>query len=172
MVGGLRAALQHTQRFSRVQSGLGDDFKQHRLADVMGAGAGDQNAARFEKLEGAQIDLLITLCRVVEHFAGFREGGRVQDDHLVLAVDAGEKIENIGLAELDVRDVVRAGVGLGCRQGVGGRIHGLHGLGLPGGVEREPSSGGEAIEDAAVGVAGGSQVILALVEIDAGFLSF
>jgi len=74
--------------------------------------------------------------------------------------------------EVDVGDAVECGVGAGRLESRSGGIDGFDRLRMRGEVKGEAAGGREAIERAsAAAVAGCGFVVLALVEIDAGFLA-
>jgi hypothetical protein len=176
VVGGLGAALEDAEGFAGVEGGFGDDGEQHGFAHVVGAGAGDEDAAGGEQFEGAEVDFLVAAGGGVEAGAGFGEGGRVEDDgreRLVAVLFGGEEVEDVGFAEVDVGEAVEGGVGAGAGDGGGGGVDGGDRVAAGGEVEGESAGGSEAIEGAAgAGVAGGGEVVVALVEVDAGLLAF
>src|ERR1700691_6553538 len=102
MIRSLGAPLQYSKRLARIERRLSHNFEQHRLAYVMRTGAGYQNPARLQQLQCAQINLFVTLRRLIQHLARFGEGWRIQYYHSVLAIQAREEIEHVRLAEMDV----------------------------------------------------------------------
>ena len=135
------------------------------------AGAGDQHAARPEHLQGAQVQLLVAADGGFHDALGLGEGGRVEDDGVVLLAGGGvvlEQIEGIGLDPLDLAAGVRVAVELlvllGDFQGGTRGIDCRHLAAHPGQVQGEASLVGEAVQGLAVGVAGSGGVVLALIE--------
>ncbi len=145
------------------------------LAHVVGAGAGDQDAAGREQAQGAQVDLLVAGDGGVEIAAALGEGRRIEHDQRKLPAGgrvAGEQVEDVGLVEVDVGDPVGLGVGAGGGERGAGAVDRFHGFALGGQVQGEAAGGGEAIERlAAAGVMRGGAIVFALVEEDAGLLA-
>lgn len=170
----LGAAVEDAEGAAGVEGGGGDGLQEHAFADVVGAGAGDEHAAAVEQAEGAEIDVLIAGERFLHGAAGFREGGRVEDDGVEAAVGLGvlcEELEDVGFAPLDVVDFVGGGVFPGAVEGGRGGIESFDAIGAAGEVEGEAAGGTETVEDLAAREALGGEVVLALVEEGAGFLA-
>src|SRR3954470_4330693 len=84
VVAGGAALFDELYRPARVGGGGEDGFLEHRLAHVEAAARRYEDAARREKLERAQVDLLVAAERRVHGTAGLGEGGRVEDDGIEL----------------------------------------------------------------------------------------
>ena len=81
----LRAALENTHGPAGVERGFGDQFQEHRFAEVVRTRACDQDSARCQQAQGAQIDLPIAARRRFQVAAGLDESRRVQHYEGVLA---------------------------------------------------------------------------------------
>ena len=87
-----------------VEPSRGEHFEEIGLTDVVRAGAGDENSAGPQHLEGAEIQLLVAAECGVEIALGFGESGWVEDDGVVaaslLSASRGgivlEQVEGIG----------------------------------------------------------------------------
>src|SRR5215467_5715438 len=125
---------------------------------MMRAGAGDQDAARCEKLQRAAINFLVATNSSFKTSARLGECGRVQNDGIDAALCGGvarQQVENVGLAELEVLNRVGGPVPLRDLEARFGTIHCFDGLALPRHVERKPAGGCKAIERAAMRVSRG-----------------
>ncbi len=72
---------------------------------MVGAGAGDEDAAGAEHLESAEVELLVASKRSIQIALGLGECGRVEDDSIVTAVGGGvvlQEIEGVGLDPFDL----------------------------------------------------------------------
>ena len=82
-----------------VKGGAGEHFEEIGLAYVVGAGAGDEDSAGAEHLERAEIELFVAAEGGVEIALGLGEGGRVENDGVVVAVGGRivlEQVEGVG----------------------------------------------------------------------------
>ena len=148
----LGAALQHAEGAAGIERGFRHHFEQHGFAHVVRARAGDQHAAGREQTQGAQVDLLVTGGRRLEVAPRFREGRRIEHHDRELAAGgsvAGQQLERVRVAELDVGDGVGRGIDARGGQRRFGTVDGLDRLAPGGEVEREATGGGEAVERAA-----------------------
>ena len=110
MVFGLPSDFDQAEGAVSVEGGGGQHFEEVGLADVVGAGAGDQDSARAEHLEGAEIEFLIAAQGGVEVALGLGESGRVENDGVVatrlLRTSGGgivlEQIEGVGFDPFDL----------------------------------------------------------------------
>src|SRR5438270_7794497 len=96
-----------------IQGSSAKHSKEIRLADVVRAGAGCEDAARTQHLQGAKIELFVAAKSSIEVALAFGEGGRVEDDGVVAAIGRGivlEQVEGVGLDPLDPGPVVEGGV--------------------------------------------------------------
>ena len=75
MIFGLSSDLQQAKRAVSIEGGIGQHFQEVGLADVVGAGAGDQNAAGAQHLQGAQVEFLVAAQGGFEVALGLGEGG-------------------------------------------------------------------------------------------------
>ncbi len=72
---------------------------------MVGAGAGHENAAGAEHLEGAEVEFLVAAEGGIEVALGFGEGGRIENDGVVVAIGGGvvlEQVEGVGLDPFDL----------------------------------------------------------------------
>ena len=83
MVFGLSANFDQAKSAVGVKGGRGEHFEEVLLADVVGAGAGDEDAAGAEHLEGAEVEFLVAAEGGVEIALALGEGGRIEDDGVV-----------------------------------------------------------------------------------------
>jgi hypothetical protein len=82
---------------------------------VVAAAVGREDAVGSEQLEGAQVDLLVAAQGVADGLAGFREGGRIEDDEIVfplLRLGRLEEVEDVRLLRLEGQ-AVAGGIGPG-----------------------------------------------------------
>ncbi len=99
------ALLQQADSPPGVGRGRTQHVKKLRLADVERARAADQDASAAKHLQGAQVQLLVAAQRGGHGALGLGEGGRVQDDGVVLAAGAGvvlQQVEGVGFDPLDL----------------------------------------------------------------------
>ena len=90
-----------------IEGSGGQHFEEVRLADVVGAGASDQDAAGAEHLEGAEIEFLVAAKGGVEVALGLGEGRRVEDDGVVATAGGGVVLEQVEGVGFDPFDLVR-----------------------------------------------------------------
>ena len=109
MIRGLGAELHLAQppvgALRRLSYGLGEELREHEV----GAGAGHKEAARFYEAHAPQVDLPVSPYRGLHGAAGFREGGRIQDHHVVgfsLCLQLRQQGENI--RDPEAHDLIRA----------------------------------------------------------------
>ena len=108
MILGLSADLDEAEGAVGVEGGGGQHLEEVVLADVVGAGAGDEDAAGAEHLESAEIEFLVAAEGGVEIALALGEGGRVENDGVVAAVGGGivlEQVEGVGLDPFDLSSV-------------------------------------------------------------------
>ena len=98
MVLTLRAALDQLHAAAGVARGFGEDFEEERLGHVVGAGAGDEVAARFEHLERAQVDLLVAARGRGDARAVLGEGRRVEDDGVEALARRLQRVQRVASA--------------------------------------------------------------------------
>ena len=112
MVFGLTANLDQPQGAVGVVGGVGQHFEEVGLADVVGAGAGHQDAAGAEHLQGAEVEFFVAAEGGVEVALTLGERWRVEDDRVVALTGGGvvlEQIEGIGFDPFDLRLALVAG---------------------------------------------------------------
>ena len=78
-----------------VKCGTGKHFQEVGLADVVGAGAGDEDAAGTEHLEGPEIEFFVAAQGSVEVALALGERGWVENDGVVAAVGGGVVLEEV-----------------------------------------------------------------------------
>src|SRR5665647_1960903 len=113
---------------------------------------GEEHAAWGEELHRPQVDLLVAADRGVERVARLREGGRVEDDRVVVRTRVllgAEKLERVGLHRLDVRESVSLGVRARARERGARGVERGDGIRVSREVERERAMIREAVERAA-----------------------
>src|ERR1700678_1989942 len=104
MVFGLASDFEEAQGAVGVEGGSGQHFEEIGLADVIGAGAGDENAAGAQHFEGAEIEFFVATESGIEIALGFGEGWRIENDGVVLLAGGGvvlEQIEGVGFNPFD-----------------------------------------------------------------------
>ena len=87
-----------------VAGGVGEHFEEIGLADVVGAGAGDQDAAGAKHLQGAQVEFFVAAEGGIEVALALGEGGRIENDGVVALAGGGvvlEQIEGVGFDPFD-----------------------------------------------------------------------
>src|ERR1700722_9122776 len=106
MVLRLSANFDQTKRAVGVDSGAGEHLEEARLADVVRAGAGYEQPAGTEHLEGAKIEFLVAAESGIEVALRFGESGRVENDSVVVMVGGGVVLEQVEGVRLDPFDIV------------------------------------------------------------------
>src|ERR1700678_615496 len=131
MVFGLAAHLDQTQAATGIQGSRGQHLQEVGRANVVGAGASDEDAAGAKHLEGAEVELLVATQRGLEVAFGFGERRGVENDGVVAAVGGGvvlEQVEGIGLDPFDFGRIlvrtVEGGILVGDFQGGAGTVDG------------------------------------------------
>src|SRR6266404_6243568 len=81
----LRAPLQYAQLSISVERSRRHDFQQRRLAQMMRAGAGHQNACAAKQLQSSPVDLFVAADGPVEITARLGESRRVEHNRIELA---------------------------------------------------------------------------------------
>ena len=112
MVFGLTANLDQPQGALGIASGVSQHFEEVGLADVVGAGAGDQDAAWAQHLQGAEVEFFVAAEGGIEIALTLGERGRVEDDRVVALTGGGvvlEQIEGVGFDPFDLRLALVAG---------------------------------------------------------------
>jgi hypothetical protein len=110
---GLRSLFNELEFAVGIVSSVGDYSQEKILRHVIRAGATHQNAAWIQQFDRAQIYFFVAARRRVDTGAVLRKGGRIQDDRVeafAASLHLAQRIENICLAEFNVRDVVQLGI--------------------------------------------------------------
>ena len=89
MVFGLPANLDQAQGAVGIAGGVGQHFQEVGLADVVGAGAGDQDPAGTQHFQGAQVEFLVAAQGGIEVALALGEGGRIENDGVVALAGGG-----------------------------------------------------------------------------------
>src|SRR5579864_6620436 len=100
MVFGLGSDLDQAEGAVGVEGGGRQHVQEVGLPDVVGAGAGHEDAAGAKHLEGAEIEFFVAAEGGVEIALRLGEGGRVENDGVVAAIRGGvvlEQVEGVGL---------------------------------------------------------------------------
>ncbi len=152
----------------------GNDLQQRRFAQVMRAGTRHQNASGAKQFERAAIDLFVSSRGRFQVPARLGEGRRIQHHEVEAAMRRGmsgqqskTSASRNSMLPIPFRFAVAFG-GLKARRRA---VHGFHRFAPRGQVQRESAGGGEAIERPAFGIACRGEIVLALVEKDAGLLT-
>src|ERR1700678_2122124 len=181
MVFGLASDFEEAQGAVGVEGGSGQHFEEIGLADVIGAGAGDENAAGAQHFEGAEIEFFVATESGIEIALGFGEGWRIENDGVVLLAGGGvvlEQIEGVGFNPFDFMNLGSVRLG-GVEGGVlvgdfesGARAVDSGDMGAARGeMQRESALVAEDVERLAVGVVRGGEIVFALVEKGSGLLA-
>ena len=96
-----------------IHGGLVDRLAKHRFVHVVGATAGDEEAARIQQSEGPEVDLLVSGQRLGHRRLVLREGGGVEHDGVVAGAvpfEVAQLVEHVGLSRGEVGDAVGGGV--------------------------------------------------------------
>ena len=110
MVGSGGAGFEELHATASVGCGGGDDCGKVFERNVMGAGVGDQRAARLEHAEGAKIQLFVAAGGAFGGSPGLGEGRWVKDDGVeffLLRIVGAKEVEGVGF------DPVRLGAEVG-----------------------------------------------------------
>ena len=125
MILSLSPTFYNSDGFMYILRGLGDDFQELRLADMMRTGASDQDPAGLQHFQGAKIQFFISAQRGIECSLALSERRRVQNDGVVLS-SAGriifEQVEGIRFDPFDL-PAIECGVAVGLLQRGAGTIH-------------------------------------------------
>src|SRR6266851_642055 len=121
----------------------------------MRAGTTDQDATRFQQPEGALIDLAIPALRPFQVASRLRKRRRIEyygiESTLCMGV-GGEHVEDIGLPESNIANIIGSAVDFGRRQGCRRTIDGFHRTAVLRQMKSKATIEGEAIECFAVGI--------------------
>src|ERR1022692_720957 len=106
MVFCLSADLGQTQGSMSITGSVGEHFEKVRKADMVGAGARNQNPAGAEHLQGAEVEFFVAAEGGIEIALGFGEGGRIENDGVIALAGGGvvlEEVEGVGFDPFDIR---------------------------------------------------------------------
>src|SRR5579862_1909130 len=140
---------------------------------MVGAGAGDEEPAGLQELQGAKIDLLVAALSRGDAITILGEGRWVEDHHLEFAAHMViflQYVKGIAFAKSDVGDDIQLLISACGSNRSGCHIACLHMLAVAGHRESEAAVVAEAVEHFARSIAPSSQVVLALVKKGASFL--
>ena len=174
MVPGLPPNLDQTQGSVGIMGRFGEHFEKVCWVDMVGAGAGDQDAAGAKHLQGAEVELFVAAEGGIEGAFTFGEGGWIENDG-VIALAGGsvvlEQIEGVGLDPFDVL-AIEGGIPVGDLERGPRAVDAGDVRAARGQVKGKASLVAENVEGFAVGVLGSGSVVLALVEEPSGLLAF
>ena len=170
----LRPALHNYDILASVIGSFRQQLQEQWLGDVIGAGAGDQVAARPQELEGAEVDLLVAAAGGRNGVAVLGEGRRVEDNHLETPpglVVFLEQVEGIAFAKSGIGNRIQLLIPAGGFDSCGRHIDALDVRATVGDCEREASLIAETIEHVSRRIAPRGEMVFALVEKRSGFLA-
>ena len=154
---------------------VAEHFPEQLLGGEVTARAGGQVSAPGQQPHGPVVDLLISGHGPPGGLAAFGEGGRVQDDEIVLPLlQPGQQVEHVGgHAVHHLGQAVARRIFPGTFHGELRHVHGGDVLcPAPGGVQGEGAGMGEAIQHGfAPGQPGHRLTVVLLVQEEAGFLA-
>ena len=123
MVGALGVLGDEAEGLLGIHGGVGEVFEEKLAGSVVGAAEGGEQAALFEELERAEVDLLVAAHGVHEGLLVLCETRRIEDDEVVFRLGGFQEIEDVRLDDFDI-ELVQFGI-FPCRSaGRGGDIHG------------------------------------------------
>src|SRR5664280_3621913 len=142
----LAAFFQNSHSAARIDSGGTEHREEFSLADVERTGAGDENAAWPQHLQGAEIQLFIAAQRGRHGALGLGERRWIKDNGVVLPARGSvvlEQVESVGLDPLDLAAAVSGAIELLVLlrhfQRRTRRVHGGDALASPRDVQRKSS---------------------------------
>ncbi len=106
MVFRLSANLGETQGAMSVTGCVSEHFDEIGLTDVVRARTRNQDPARAEHLQGAQVKFLVAAEGGIKIALGFGEGWRIENDGFIALSGSGvvlEQVEGVGFDPLDGR---------------------------------------------------------------------
>src|SRR5580693_328712 len=179
MIFSLSADLNHAQGPVGIAGGAGQHLQEVGLADVVGAGAGHQDAAGAQHLQSAEVEFFIAAEGGIEVALTLGKRWWVEDDRIVTLAGGGvvlEQIEGVGFDPFDFRLVLAApvegGILIGNFERSSGTIDAGDVRAARDQMKSEASLIAEDIEGFSVGVLGNGGVVLALVEEGSSLLAF
>jgi len=95
MIGCGAATLQEANAAVRVGGSGGDSGFEVGERDVMGAGAGNEQAAGAKHLQGSQVEFLVAAQRAFDGTFAFGEGRRVENDGVELFAGTGPVAQDL-----------------------------------------------------------------------------
>ena len=179
MIFSLSSDLDHAEGAVGVAGSVSQHAQEVSLADMVGAGAGDQNAAGAQHLQGTQVEFFVAAEGGIEVALALGERWRVEDDGVVALAGGGvvlEQIEGVSFDPFDFRlalvAAVKSCVLVGNFECSPGTIYAGDVGTAREQMKRETSLVAEDVEGIAVSVLGSGGVVLALVEEGSGLLAF
>ena len=178
MIRRLLARFDLAERHLGIIRRLAEHFAEQLRRHEVGAGCRGEIAAAREELQRLFVDLPIAAVGAVHRAGTLREGGRIEDDHVILSllprVQLVEQREHIRRDEAHaVGETVLLGIAPRHGDGVGGDIHRVHML-CPRlrRVQREGAGMREAVEHrAACRQLRCGEAVVFLIEEEAGLLA-
>lgn len=152
MVGGLAAHLHQAHAAAGLLGGLGNQGQEAGAVEVVGAGAGHQEAARRHHFQGAAVDGQVTFFPLFEMLAALDEGRRVENDRAEApAALLAQKVEDVGGDEVaTIGKAVQVGILPGLADRRGGNVNARDVFGpVLRGVQRPGAGVAEEIENLA-----------------------
>ena len=172
MVARLAALLDDRDRRPRVDRGRVEDRLEVRLVDVVRARAGDEAPARVQELQRAEVDLLVPAGRLRTRPCSWRRragrGSRCRSARR--AVEVVQESKTLASRVVTLPSPLSAALAF-TRASASSETSTATTSVAPAPPGTEAAVVGEGVEDAAPGVAGGHQVVLALVEEEPGLLA-
>lgn len=183
VVGGLGVGFDFAEDTVGVEGSFEDDLLERVCVDVMGAAERGEDAISLEKLEGAEVNLLVAAEGVGDRGAVASEGRWIQDDQIVARDDffvgasgglGFEPVEDVGGFEGALPgEAIYFGVFCGRGESFGALVEtvdlGSAGFGC---VQGETAQEAEGVEDVcAFSIASDGLVVDLLVEVIAGFMA-
>jgi hypothetical protein len=99
MVEGLAVFLDDADPPAGLVGGLEYDLLEKGLVDEMGAGEGQDETRRADALEGQAVDVFVAPAGGHDVGPFFSEGGRIEDDVVVVEGGLPEELEDVGSEE-------------------------------------------------------------------------
>src|SRR5262249_5258691 len=145
-----------------------------RFRHMMGATAGNQDAAILNNAHGPVVDFLVAANGTLEALLIFSKGRGVEDDGVVPAALGGsvaKVVKDVRLNALNIGKSVSADIGFSktnirCRD-----IHRLDALTNIGDLKRKPARVGASIQSFTPGIPASGSMVFPLIEERPGFLS-
>src|SRR5271165_2751296 len=156
--------LRHAQSATGITGCVGQHLDEVGLADVVGAGAGDQDTAGAKHLQGTQVEFFIAPEGGIEVALGLSEGWRIENDRVKALSgrrEVLEQVEGVGFDPLDIVAIQRR-VLVGDFESGPGAVDSRDARATRGQMKSKTSLVAKNIEGFAVGILSASSVVLAL----------